>query len=227
MWVELNQLIEAVAYYGVAIAVLRLLWARWRHVVVPAGLYVASYVIAQYVSPKLTTYIFWTVPSGNIPFVATLALMDIIVVKWGLSVGRAVVFTGFAAQVLLITANQLAILAPPAPHFELQEAYAQLLGATVRIAIASPLAYLAAELINVQLTWLYRRVPWQRTLFSDPIGLVIDTLVFVPVAFYGEVPNQVLIDMVVGLTAIKLSLIPFNILVIYATRRVIGDEQAG
>ncbi len=227
MWRELNQLFEALIYYAVTIAVLRVLWARWSSVVVPAGLYVASYVIAQYVSPKLTVYLFWTVPSGNIPFVATLALMDLIVVRWGLSVGRAVVFTGFAAQILLITANQLAIAAPPAPPFGLQEAYASLLGSTARIALASPLAYLAAELINAQLTWIYRRVPWQRTLFSDPIGLVIDTLVFIPVAFYGEVPDEVLLDMVVGLTAIKLSLIPFNMLVIYATRRVIGDEQAG
>jgi len=222
LWAWFNQIFEAVVYYGAVITLARFLHTRWGESPAPlAGLYVASYTIAQYLTSKFTTFIIWTVPCGNIPFVATLALMDLIVVKWGLHVARGVIFTGFVVQILVLVANQLAIVAPPAPSWNLQEYFASLMGSTARVAVVSPAAYLACELVNAHLTWMYKRRIWQRTLYSDPVGLVVDTMIFVPLAFYGEVPDEVLLEMVVGLSAIKMAMIPFNLMALYLTRRIL------
>jgi uncharacterized integral membrane protein (TIGR00697 family) len=222
LWVWFNQLVGALLFYALALAIAVPLTLRWRTPHVLASLYIASYVIAQYTSPKLTTFAVWVVPGGNFPFVATIALMDLIVVNWGLSVARQVIVAGFLAQILLYAANMITIATPdPFPGFEWKS---EVYGLSARIAIASPIAYLVAEMVNAQLTWIYRRVWWARTLYSDPIALIVDTLTFIPLAFYGAVPLEVLIDMIVGLSALKLALIPLNLIAVYTARRLIEGK---
>jgi hypothetical protein len=219
LWVWFNQLVGALLFYALALAIAVPLTLRWRTPYVLASLYIASYVIAQYTSPKLTTFAVWVVPGGNFPFVATIALMDLIVVNWGLSVARQVIVAGFLAQILLYAANMITTATPdPFPGFEWKS---EVYGLSARVAIASPIAYLVAEMVNAQLTWIYRRVWWARTLYSDPIALIVDTLIFIPIAFYGAVPLEVLIDMIVGLSALKLALIPLNLIAVYTARRLI------
>jgi len=219
-WEALNQPALAVAYYLAVLCVLLPMAKRWRSPYPFAVLYTASYVVAQYTSPKLTYFFKWVVPGGNVPFVATIALMDVIVVVWGLSVARQVIVAGFLAQVLLTATNALTLLTPSPPWLDVGAAK-QFLGTSARVAIASPVAYLACELLNAYVTWRFRRVWWMRTMYSDPLALFVDTLVFTPLAFYGSVPSGVLLDMVVGLTALKLSLIPVNLMAVYLVRATV------
>ncbi len=203
-------------YYILALVIALPLTLKWRTPYVLVSLYIASYVIAQYTSPKLTTFAAWIVPGGNFPFTATIVLMDLLVVYWGLSLARQVIIAGFLAQILLYTANMITIATPdPFPGFEWKS---EVYGLSARVAIASPIAYLASEMVNAQLTWIYRRVWWARTLYSDPIALVIDTLIFIPIAFYDTIPLEVLVDMIIGLSALKLALIPLNLLAVYTAR---------
>ena len=225
LWVWFNQVVGATLYYALVLAIAVPLTLRWRSPYVLASLYIASYVISQYTSPKLTTFAFWIVPGGNFPFVATVALMDLIVVYWGLGVARQVILAGFLSMILLYAANMFTVYTPdPFPGFEWKH---DVYGVSGRIALASPIAYLVAEMVNAQLTWVYRRVWWARTLYSDPVALTVDTLIFVPIAFYGEVPLGTLVDMVVGLTALKLTFIPLNLLAVYTARKAIEEQLLG
>lgn len=220
-WENYNQLIAALIYYAVVMSLAIPLTLKWRTPYVLTSFYIASYVLCQYLSPKLTWFkltddVGWVVPGGNIPFVATIALMDLIVITWGLKIARQVIVAGFLAQILIYVANTLTYLTPdPFPGFEWKE-YVYV--ASARVAIASPIAYLIAEMVNAHLTWVFRRIPWKRTIYSDPIALTVDTIIFIPIAFYGAVPNEVLTNMVLGLTLLKLILIPLNLLVIYVNR---------
>jgi len=171
------------------------------------------------VASKLTTFTIFVTPAGVIPFAATLALMDLIVVYYGLSVARQVIFAGFLAQILVYTANYITLYTPD--PFEGFEWKYYVFATSARIAVASPIAYLVTELVNAQLTWIYRRLWWARTLYSDPIALVIDTLIFIPLAFYGAVPTEVLATMMVGQSTLKLSMIPINLTVIYLNRKLV------
>lgn len=221
LWEYYNQIIAAVLYYAVVMAISIPLTIRWKNPYVLISLYIASYVICQYLSPKLTFFklvegLSWIVPGGNVPFVATVAIMDLIVVSWGLRLARQVIIAGFLTQVILYLANALTYLTPdPFPGFE-WKSYVYLTSA--RVAVASPIAYLIAELINAHLTWIFRRIPWKRTVYSDPIALTVDTLIFIPIAFYGVVPSNVLTEMIIGLSILKALLIPLNLLVIYVNR---------
>ncbi len=224
LWVWFNQVLGAIIYYSLALLIVVPLTLRWRTPYVAASLYIASYVIAQYTSPRLTTFMWWTVPGGNIPFVATVALMDIIVVYWGLTAARQVIIAGFLAQILLYITNLITILTPPGvPGVESLDPVYSVAG---RVAIASPIAYLTAEMVNAQLTWIYRKIWWARTAYSDPIALTVDTLIFIPIAFYGEVQTETLIDMIIGLATLKITLIPLNLLAIYISRKTLEEQLA-
>lgn len=229
-WEGYNQLVAALAYYATVMAIALPLTLKWRTPYVLTSLYIASYAICQYLSPKLTWFklaegLGWVVPGGNVPFVATVALMDLIVITWGLGVARQVIVAGLLVQVLIYVANTLVYLTPdPFAGFE-WKSYVYL--ASARVAVASPLAYLAAEMINAHLTWVFRRVPWKRTVYSDPVALTVDTLVFIPAAFYGVVPSGVLTDMIVGLSLLKIALIPLNLLVVYVNRVFVEPSLVG
>ena len=95
----------------------------WDLLMPTMGLYLISYTIAQYLSAKLTVFGLWAVPAGTISFVATMALLDIIVVKYGVEVAKMVIYTGFVAQILIYLANYSTIYLPPAPFWELQEPF--------------------------------------------------------------------------------------------------------
>jgi len=219
LWEWLAMPLGAVLYYALALAIIIPLAYKLRAPYVVISFYMASYVIAQYIAPKLTLYGQWIVPSATFTFTATIVLMDVIVVYWGLGIARQVIFAGFLAQLLLYFANIYTLLTPdPFPGFDWKHGVYAL---SARVAVASPIAYLAAEMVNAQLTWMYRRIWWARTLYSDPVALIVDTLIFIPVAFYGAVPLNVLVDMVVGQSALKLSMIPLNLVAIYTARRVL------
>lgn len=220
LWAQINQLVLALAYYAIMLVLLVPLLLRYRNIAIVAAFYIGSYVMSQYLSPKFTYFLGWVVPNGNFCFVSTVALMDAIVVTAGLSFARQVIYAGFLVQVLLMASNAL-VAASPSPEWVNEEALNSFLLVSGRVAVASPIAYLACELTNAYVTHKYRRVWWARTVYSDPLAMLIDTLVFVPLAFYGEVERGTLVDMVLGLTAVKLSFIPLNLMAVYVFRRAV------
>ncbi|MEM1619769.1 MAG: queuosine precursor transporter [Fervidicoccaceae archaeon] len=220
IWRDLNQPILALVYYSIMLMLVVPLVRRYRSVHPLVSFYIGSYVICQYLSPKYTYFLGLTVPGGNIAFVATVALMDAIVISAGLSVARQVIFSGFLLQVLLTVSN-LSTIKTPSPEWVSEEAVNAFLAISARVAVASPVAYLAAELFNAYVTHRYRRVWWARTLYSDPFALIIDTLVFTPIAFYGALPSDVLLDIIVGLSSVKLAFVPLNLLAVYIFRRAV------
>jgi uncharacterized integral membrane protein (TIGR00697 family) len=84
-----------------------------------------------------------------------------------------------------------------------QEAYGLILGYTPRILLASFSAYLCGEFVNAyvlaRLKILTRgRWLWTRTIGSTVAGQLIDSAVFIGLAFVGRVPGELLLKIVVA-----------------------------
>jgi hypothetical protein len=92
---------------------------------------------------------------------------------------------------------------PSAAEWKYQDAYNQILGSTPRIVAASLVAYLAGEFSNsfilaklkilTQGRWL-----WTRTIGSTLVGQILDTTIFIAIAFTGVVPNSLLWTLIVS-----------------------------
>jgi uncharacterized integral membrane protein (TIGR00697 family) len=86
---------------------------------------------------------------------------------------------------------------PPASIWNAQAAYERILGYAPRLLLASFLAYLIGEFANsfvmakmkiaTRGRWL-----WTRTIGSTLVGEGLDSLVFMTIAFVGEIPMTVL-----------------------------------
>ncbi|WP_342765435.1 VUT family protein [Vulcanisaeta sp. JCM 14467] len=116
--------------------------------------------------------------------------------------------------------NWLVINYPPAPFWEsLQGAFASIMGVSARVAIASITAFLVSETYDVFLVSRIGGGVLRRVGYSDPVAMTIDTLVFIPIAFYGVVPNIWLL--MASQLIVKVSLVPMTMLAVWINRRAL------
>lgn len=165
-------------------------------VIVVAG-FITSLIIANIIAVKLIDIGGWILPAGTIIFPISYILGDVLTEVYGYRRARQVIWLGFACNLLAVGAIWLAQMAPPAGFWDGQAAYERILGYTPRLLFASFLAYLVGEFSNAfilaklkiltQGRWL-----WTRTIASTVVGQGLDSLVFMTVAFVGNLPLEAL-----------------------------------
>jgi len=191
----------------------------YKVIILLIALYVACELIANVTAAKLVAIGSIQVPAGVFIFALSLTLIDLINERLGKQRARQVVYAAFAASFLLAIYSQFAIALPPASFYQGQEAFAGVLGSTWRIVIASLIAYLVASLIDVEVFawWRQRfgRYRWARVLTSNTISTLVDSLLFITIAFAGVYP---LLPLIAGQYAVKMGITVLSIPLIYLIR---------
>ena len=183
------------------------------------GLYIACDIIANVTAGKPVQVGGIIVPAAVFIYTLTFTLVDLINESLGKKGARQVIYTAFACNLLLAGYNQFAIWLPPAPFYRGQEAFAGVLGATPRIVVASLSAYLVSSLIDAEIfAWWRERVgrfKWARVLASNSISTLVDSMVFITMAFYGVLP---VIPLIKGQYLVKMGVTVVSIPMIYLVR---------
>ncbi|MFW6388262.1 MAG: queuosine precursor transporter [Desulfohalobiaceae bacterium] len=161
-------------------------------------LFVGSLTISAVLAAKIITVLGITVPAGVLAYALTFICTDVISEIWGKQTARLVVWSGFAALVFVLLLIQLALYWPAAEIWGLQQEFAAILGVTPRIILASVTAYLCSQLLDVQAFHFWKRVTrhkhlWLRNNFSTALSQLLDSFVFISIAFYGQAPIYSLI----------------------------------
>ena len=184
------------------------------------GLYVACEIIANVTASKpvaLPGNI--VVPAAVFIYAITFTLIDLINEILGKRGARKVVYTAFAANVLLAAYTQFAIRLPSPSFYQGQEAFASVFGSTWRIVVASLTAYLVASLIDVHIfAWWKERVgryKWARVLTSNAVSTLVDSVVFITMAFAGVMP---ILPLIKGQYIVKMIVTVVSIPLIYTVR---------
>jgi uncharacterized integral membrane protein (TIGR00697 family) len=185
------------------------------------GLYVACELIANVTASKPVALGGIVVPAAVFLYTFTFTLIDLINERLGKLGARRVVATAFAANLLLAGYIQFAIWLPAAPFYSGGEAFAGVLGSTPRIVFASLVAYLVSSLVDTEIfAWWRAHIggpKWVRVLSSNAVSTLIDSILFVSVAFSGVLPVWPLIQ---GQYAVKMGITAISLPLIYATRGV-------
>lgn len=155
-------------------------------------------ITANIIAVKLILLFGFFVPAGIIVFPLSYLFGDVLTEVYGYGVTRQVIWLSFACNLLAVIAIFLGGLAPAAPFWHDQQAYTTILGFAPRLLIASFTAYLVGEFTNsfvlAKLKILTRgRWLWTRTISSTLIGEGLDTIIFISIAFWGEIPVQSLV----------------------------------
>lgn len=181
-------------------------------------------VIANIQVTKTVEIFGLTATLGNMAYASAFLATDILSETRGRREASRAVWVGFWAVgsfLMLITLTRAFVPAPSdIAHGHLDALFALL----PRIAGASLIAYLVSQLHDV---WLYdtlrRRVPgplWVRNNVSTMVSQLIDTVLFVALAFVGVYPVAVLLEIAVTTYLFKLLAAALDTPFVYAARRI-------
>lgn len=173
--------------------------------------FVVSLLISNILAVKLMLIGPLVLPAAVIIYPFCFMLGDIITEVWGYGYARKVILAGFFANAALVLFSYLGGLLPAAPVWPYQDAYMNIFAMVPRIVVASFIAYLLGELLNSYSlekikSWTGVRLLFVRTIGSSLIGQLVDTGIFITLAFYGTIPNQVLLIMLVSQYLVKVGL---------------------
>ncbi|MBI4735164.1 MAG: queuosine precursor transporter [candidate division NC10 bacterium] len=188
------------------------------------GLYVACELIANVTAGKPVAIGGIVVPAAVFLYTLTFTLIDLINERLGKTGARQVVATAFAANLLLAGYVQFAIWLPAAPFYRDAGAFAGVLGSTPRIVFASLVAYLVSSLVDTEIFGWWRAhvggPKWIRVLTSNTVSTLVDSVLFIGIAFAGVLPVGPLIR---GQYLVKMGVTVVSLPLIYAAR---GHERA-
>lgn len=153
--------------------------------------FVAALITANLVASKIVAAWGLFVPAGVLAYAITFPMTDVICEVWGRRYAQILVNAGFVVQLLVWLLIVLAIQAPAAPFWTQQAAYAQVLGSAGRIILASLAAYAVSQTFDV---WAFHRLKqlsggrwlWLRNNAATAVSQLLDTLVFITLAFWGK-----------------------------------------
>lgn len=179
------------------------------------GIYISCELIANVTAGKPVALGGIVVPAAVFIYALTFTLIDLINEKLGKQGAQQVVYTAFAANILLALYIQFSIALPPASFYKGQEAFSSVLGATPRIVFASLVAYLVSSLTDTEVfAWWRKRIgkwKWARVLLSNALSTLMDSVVFITLAFAGTglpllslIQGQYLVKMIVAVVSIPL-----------------------
>lgn len=180
----------------------------YRFLPIISGLFVATLLISVSVAGKLFVFGPLVLSASVLLFPLAFIFGDILTEVYGYEGSRRVIWTGFIAELLLVTAYQIAVMLPPPIFFQDQPAFEKVLGQTPRIAIASLLAYFAGEFCNSFILSKMKvkyegRSMSTRFIISTIFGQGVDSFVFYPVAFFGSIPLTSLGTLIVSAWGVK------------------------
>ena len=183
---------------------------RYKYFDIILGLFVAVLLISNVASSKILRLGPFTFDGGTILFPISYIFGDILTAVYGYANSRRVIWTGFFAALLMSVIFIIVGKLPPAPVWNDQDAYQKILGLTPRIVIASLLAYFSGEFSNsytlAKMKILTRgKWLWTRTIGSTVVGEGVDTMLFVMIAFFGVLPNELLISVIISNYVFKVS----------------------
>lgn len=152
----------------------------------------------------------FTFGAGNLFFPLSYLAGDLLTEVYGYARSRKVVWAGFGALAFASFMSFVIVHMPPAEGWQGQAVIEAAFGSTWRITLASLIGFLIGEFMNSFVLAKLKirtggRLLWVRTIGSTIVGEACDTLVFYPLAFYGVWNDSLLVLVMMGNYAIKVS----------------------
>jgi uncharacterized integral membrane protein (TIGR00697 family) len=152
----------------------------------------------------------YSVGAGVFFFPISYVFGDVLTEVYGYARSRRVIWAGFGALAFASVMSWAVIALPPAPAWPNQAAYVTVYGSTPRIVAASLTAFWAGDFVNCYVLAKMKvqtqgRFLWTRTIGSTIVGQGVDSLIFYPLAFFGEWPTSLMFAVMLSNFLVKIS----------------------
>ncbi|MBI2598368.1 MAG: queuosine precursor transporter [Candidatus Diapherotrites archaeon] len=195
------------------------------------GLYVAFVLFSNIAAVKIAVFDFgfaqFFAPAVVVVFSVTFLLTDIVNEKFGRKEAQKMILIAFISQIAVTVFSFLVLSLQPAPFWvEGQKALESVFGLVPRIIFASWIAFLVSENLDAYVfEWLKRKTNsrhlWVRNAFSSIPAMLVDSALFVSIAFFGLQP---VIPLIIGQTVLKWLVAVSNIPFMYLNRWIMFEK---
>ena len=189
--------------YSYAFDMMQLSETAFRKLVIALALYLTSLFAANTLGLKIMPFLFGTHLSVAVfSFPVVFLMTDVVGEVYGKKIARMFVLAGFIAVVLFIIYSLISVSMPWSDAGAwVHKSYNQIFGITIRIAIASVVAFIVAEYQDVVSFFFFRNLWgeknfWLRSNLSNLWSQLLDSILFMTIAFYGVYSNHTLITII-------------------------------
>ncbi|WP_152656132.1 queuosine precursor transporter [Oceanobacillus sp. CFH 90083] len=167
------------------------------------AVFVGLLLLSNVLSVKLFQMGSFVLPAAAIVYVITYLMMDVIGEVYGKKAARRTIQAGFFTQIIAMIFIYISILLPPAADFQSQAAFEEIFNGSFRVILASLVSYFVSQ--NLGVTIFHglkhrhgRKKLWLRNSLSTMTSQLIDTVLFITIAFWSIVPTPVLLGMIIS-----------------------------
>lgn len=174
-------------------------------------IFVSAMLISNIITTKQLQFPFGiTMTSAIVIFPITYILSDVFSECYGYKWSRITCYLAFAMNLLMVGIFALTINLPAPAYWQNQEAYQTVLGSTPRVLVSSLLAYVIGDFVNDKIFAKMKENHLNdskgfslRAIVSSIGGNFIDSFIFLPLAFFGEMPLETLAVMCITQVGLK------------------------
>ncbi|MFD2615781.1 queuosine precursor transporter [Terrilactibacillus laevilacticus] len=199
-----------------------------------AMLFVTCLITANLCAVKLFSVGSISMTSPIIFYPLTFIILDSMTEIWGKHVAKRIIWIGFLANVVFIGFIQIVLHLPAAPFWHGQQAMETVLGSLPRTVFASLVAYLCSQTLDVTIFSKLKqrtqgRMLWLRSIASTASSQLIDSIMFMFIAFIGVMPLSNILTAMSSEYILKFSYsiigAPLIYLVVFYAKRTQGGNK--
>lgn len=150
---------------------------------------------------RLFNFLHLDLDGGTLLFPISYIFGDVLVEVYGYARSRRVIWMGFGFNLLAALLFWVIVMLPPSPEWQMQSAFAMILGQTPRIVAGSLIAFWCGEFVNSYVMAKLKiftggQFLWTRTISSTIAGQAVDTILFQTIAFAGVWDTSLLLRVI-------------------------------
>lgn len=203
---------------------------RDRNIILLSGIFVASLVAANLLGSKLIVLYGITLSVGVFIIPVTFLMTDLLGELYGKDVAGETVKIGLWLLVYTLFFVWLGGLFPASPRRDLTEAYQQMFSLAPRMILASIIAYLASQFLDVKVfhylkTKTNDKHLWLRNNVSTMLSQAVDTFVFFVIFLVGVLPAIEIVKAGIAVYLFKVIIAALDTPFIYIGKRLLQIDE--
>ena len=164
---------------------------------------------------------------GNVTYGTTFLVTDILGEKYGGKEARKAVYIGLFAMIVFTILMQLDLLYTPNEADFANDAMNTLFSLTPRLCFASLIAYFISNILDTYIFEFlkkYNKYLWLRNNLSTMTSQLVDSVIFIVIAFYGVFSNDMFVELLFTTYFSKVLIAACDTPFIYLARKIKGGN---
>ena len=180
-------------------------------ILVLASIFISILILSNLTASKIASIAEHAFTVPIIFFPITYIISDVITEVYGFKLSRKIIWCGFMANLIIVLLLQVVLWMPPFENWHNQHNFEEVFGISWRIFAASMFAYIIGEYVNALMMAKMKisshgKHLWYRVIGSSVVGELIDTAVFMLVAFAFIQPLKHIAELVLNEYIIRMVL---------------------